>query len=290
MFAEKWIKAERSHQDRKYYSISIGRNSVSFQINLLPDDISEAESFPGLFISMFLYFRAIHSAGIIKCCQIAFDNLRGTADFRDYSQNVAAVAEDDPGSGYRRMLSFPEDEIEKRNARIVKGLVNHDYGVVYHLYEEEFPLVLKMVVQNSGTFEHAKDLFQDSMVIIWEKVVRRELNLYCPLETYLFSICRILWLEHLRKRKRELSGTGNALSNVRPYTSFFQEEPPDNFEKVKEAVESLGEPCTKLLNLFYYKKMTWEEIALELGYASAASARNQKYKCLGRIKKMVDKK
>jgi hypothetical protein len=50
----------------------------------------------------------------------------------------------------------------------------------------------------------------------------------------------------------------------------------------------LGDPCKELLECFYYKNLSWSEIASRLGYSSAASARNQKYKCLERIRKAVN--
>jgi hypothetical protein len=44
----------------------------------------------------------------------------------------------------------------------------------------------------------------------------------------------------------------------------------------------------KGLKSYYYKNQSWDEIASSLGYASAASARNQKYKCLERIRKTLN--
>ena len=56
---------------------------------------------------------------------------------------------------------------------------------------------------------------------------------------------------------------------------------------LNNAIEKLGYPCKKLLECFYYKRMSWNEIAFALGYKSAASAKNQKYKYLERIRSAV---
>ena len=63
---------------------------------------------------------------------------------------------------------------------------------------------------------------------------------------------------------------------------------PDIFENVNRAIETLGDPCKQLLECYYYKNLSWAAIASKLGYANAASARNQKYKCLERIRSKVN--
>lgn len=59
---------------------------------------------------------------------------------------------------------------------------------------------------------------------------------------------------------------------------------PDIFDNVAKVINNLSDPCKQLLECFYYQNLSWDEIASKLGYANAASARNQKYKCLERIR------
>ncbi len=53
---------------------------------------------------------------------------------------------------------------------------------------------------------------------------------------------------------------------------------------VRKAVYAMGEPCAPLLLLFYWDKLTWEDIALQLHYKDANSAKSQKYKCIQKLK------
>ena len=48
----------------------------------------------------------------------------------------------------------------------------------------------------------------------------------------------------------------------------------------------LGEPCKSLLEAFYLKKKSMQEIAGSFGYTNSENAKNQKYKCLMRLKKL----
>ena len=48
----------------------------------------------------------------------------------------------------------------------------------------------------------------------------------------------------------------------------------------------LGEPCRTLLEDFYIKASSMQDITEKFGYTNADNAKNQKYKCLMRLKKM----
>ena len=55
---------------------------------------------------------------------------------------------------------------------------------------------------------------------------------------------------------------------------------------MNKAIGSLGEPCKSLLEAYYLQHRNMQEIAVEFGYTNADNAKNQKYKCLMRLKKI----
>jgi RNA polymerase sigma factor (sigma-70 family) len=157
------------------------------------------------------------------------------------------------------------------------------------LYEYEFPKVVNLIIKNSGNVEMAQDVFQNAIVILMEKVFGKKLDLTCSIETYLYSICKHLWMDQLRQNKKEKQMIQFYNEEFQPddiSVSFYNT--PDIYENVNRAIENLVDPCKQLLDCFYYKNMSWDEIASSLGYANAASARNQKYKCLERIRNTVN--
>lgn len=177
---------------------------------------------------------------------------------------------------------------QKENEEIIKGIISGKQDIVNKLYEYEFPKVVRLIIKNSGGLEMAQDVFQDAIIILTEKAYAKKLNLICSVKSYLYSISKYLWLEQLRQNKKE-----------REMIKFFDEEywnddlsvhfynTPDLCADVTAAINTLGDPCKELLECFYYKNMGWDEISTTLGYANAASARNQKYKCLKRIRSIV---
>ncbi len=58
------------------------------------------------------------------------------------------------------------------------------------------------------------------------------------------------------------------------------------FAIMERALNSLGEPCKSLLEGYYLKKLDMQELAKSFGYTNADNAKNQKYKCLTRLKKL----
>ena len=58
------------------------------------------------------------------------------------------------------------------------------------------------------------------------------------------------------------------------------------FNMMEKAMSGLGEPCKSLLEAFYMEKRSMQEIAASFGYTNAENAKNQKYKCLVRLKKL----
>jgi len=64
------------------------------------------------------------------------------------------------------------------------------------------------------------------------------------------------------------------------------EKRDQEFAMMEKAIGSLGEPCKSLIEAFYIQKRNMQDIASQFGYTNADNAKNQKYKCLMRLKKL----
>jgi hypothetical protein len=58
------------------------------------------------------------------------------------------------------------------------------------------------------------------------------------------------------------------------------------YQTMRTAMGKIGEPCKSLIEAFYVHKKNMLEIAGFFGYTNADNAKNQKYKCLVRLKKL----
>lgn len=185
-------------------------------------------------------------------------------------------------------FDFVDSSAEEETEKIIEGLTTGDQEVFNNLYEYEFPKIVRLVTQNSGSIDNARDIFQDALVILMEKIYYKELNLSCSIGTYLYAISQNLWFNKLRKNKVFISLCKLSFANSELQTIIIEDDnTPENIEGIINAIENLGNPCKQLLELFYYKNESWDDIANTLGYSSGASARNQKYKCLERLRKRL---
>lgn len=159
------------------------------------------------------------------------------------------------------------------------------------MYKNYFQLILNLIVNNNGTEQEAKDIYQESFIILIESLKDETFVLNCKIKTYLYSVSRRLWLKELTKKSRK----AGRFSDFEEFIPIEEESSADLFEKDKrfkvlnESLEEIGEPCRTILEGFYIEKLSMTEIANKMGYTNADNAKNQKYKCFKRLQKLVFK-
>jgi len=176
---------------------------------------------------------------------------------------------------------------ELNEQALLKGLANNDSKAVETLYKSHFSSIQHFVLNNNGSFDDARDVFQEAMITLYEKVQSNSFVLTCQIKTYLFSICKHLWLKRLHqlgKYSGPLSSQEETISIEQDMREFDKKEA--SFEIMHRSLNSLGEPCKSLLEGYYLNKKGMQELAADFGYTNADNAKNQKYKCLMRLKKL----
>lgn len=155
------------------------------------------------------------------------------------------------------------------------------------IYREYYGMVESLVVKNNGSPELAKDVFQDGLIVFFNKAKLGDLRLTSSLKTYLYSICRNLWLMQLRRSKREVA-IEDAPAHVPIEMDFFQTLVVDEKQKIiVQLLEKMGEECQKILELFYYRHMNMVKIMEAFGLGSEQAAKNKKSQCLKKLRTAV---
>lgn len=170
---------------------------------------------------------------------------------------------------------------------LLKGLANNDSRAIDSIYKENFNMVQAFILNNNGSYDDARDIFQEAMIALYEKAKSESFVLTCQIKTYIYSICRRLWLKRLQQQGRMLSQV-DSLEETIPVEEDLElhEQRDAAFAIMDRALNSLGEPCKGLLEGYYIKKMGMQDLADAFGYTNADNAKNQKYKCLMRLKKL----
>jgi RNA polymerase sigma factor (sigma-70 family) len=170
---------------------------------------------------------------------------------------------------------------------LLQGLARSETKAVETIYRENYNMVQALIINNNGSVDEAKDIFQEAMIVLYEKVRAGGFELNCQIKTYLYSVCRRLWLKRLQQLSR-FSSPVESLETTVPVEEEIDTHEKRNveFDMMNKAISSLGEPCKSLLEAYYLQKRNMQEIALSFGYTNADNAKNQKYKCLVRLKKI----
>ncbi len=192
--------------------------------------------------------------------------------------------------GYFYLLTSIKSSIvkaEQNEQALLKGLANNDSKAIETIYKDNFNMVQAFVLNNNGSYDDARDIFQEAMIALYEKAQSESFVLTCQIKTYVYSICRRLWLKKLQQMGRFSNQVDN-LDETVPVEDDLEihEKRNAEFAIMDRAMKSLGEPCKSLLEGYYVKKMGMQELAEEFGYTNADNAKNQKYKCLMRLKKL----
>lgn len=175
---------------------------------------------------------------------------------------------------------------ENNEKLLLQGLARNDKKAVESIYKENFNLIQALIVNNNGNTEDAKDIFQEAMIVLYEKVQTGSFELQCQIKTFLYSVSRRLWLKRLLHQNRVTLSDGN--ENIVSVDDEVEDHEKRNAEflMMEKAMSGLGEPCKSLLDAFYMQKKSMQEIASNFGYTNSENAKNQKYKCLMRLKKL----
>ena len=150
------------------------------------------------------------------------------------------------------------------------------------LYKYAFPDFARFVNKMNGTLDEAKDVFQDAIIIWYEKAVSSGLQITNSEKAYILGTARHLWLKRYRALAKEVSLN----ADINLDTSEDDNAKPSEL-KVLHFLEAAGKKCMELLRAFYYDKTSPEELAQQFGFAGSRSATVQKFKCLEKVRNQV---
>jgi len=162
---------------------------------------------------------------------------------------------------------------------IIEGVRHNDNAILQFIYRKYFPKIKFHILKNGGKDDEAKDVFQEAIILIYKKIKNNSLDLTCSFKTYLFSVCRYLWLKQLKEKKYLRAANYNGMEYVDVEDDmeelYYENE---RFKLYQHHFNLMGKDCQKVLELFL-KKIPLREIAEIMGYSSEKYAKKRKYQC-----------
>lgn len=149
------------------------------------------------------------------------------------------------------------------------------------LLYKEYPKIRQLILKSGCNEVLAQEIFNDSLLLLIEKLQQPSFELTSKLTTYLYGINRFLVKNALRKQNKtsvELEWNDTLILSESDLGYNTEEE--DRLKQLETILGKLSEKCRRILELFYFDKQSMETIAQELNYSSVNSAKTQKYKCI----------
>jgi RNA polymerase sigma factor (sigma-70 family) len=175
--------------------------------------------------------------------------------------------------------------------QLIEAIKANDQIALKQFYMSNYFKIETMVLKNSGSVEHAKDLYQDSFIAVWKnlKTNKFEPKNETALQGYLYQIAKNKWMDVLRSNtfKKTNTLTDERMSFLKDEAiEEAEEENEDKLKSTMSAFKNLGQPCKQLLTNFYYEKKSLRDIASEF-QLEEASVRNKKYRCMEKLRSIV---
>ena len=161
--------------------------------------------------------------------------------------------------------------------KIIEGIFQGDSKVMGYIYQRFYGKVERFLMGRGGNPEHIKDVFQEALIVIIQKVRGDGLVLRCSFSTYLFAVCKNIWMHDMRKNKYHL--VEDSVLDVVSENDEVDREMEEKLRKLFEYhFEQLSEDCRELLKM-HLNRASLAEIMNKFGYSSEHYTSDRKYRC-----------
>lgn len=163
---------------------------------------------------------------------------------------------------------------------------NTAFGILYQQY---FVFTKRFILNNKGGLEDAEDVFQDSLLLLYEKLHRDNFEVYTCLGNYIVGISKNLWLKKLKNRSFYIEFPDTYFIEHQEEINLAIENEKYYWEKLTGYLQSISAHCQNLIHDIFIRNKSIEEIQDKYQYSSKHNAQNQKYKCVEQIRKIKNK-
>jgi len=139
--------------------------------------------------------------------------------------------------------------------------------------------------KNSGKTADAEDIFQESLMVLFRALHNKNHKPITNVCGYLFKTAKNLWLDRLRKEKK----------NVQKLNEFLTTNLPPTFQGITREVlnqtiwtafKQLSDKCQKILLAKHVYKVPLKEVAEELGY-TYSTVRFNSSQCMENLRQLL---
>lgn len=177
-----------------------------------------------------------------------------------------------------------------KKEEILKSIkTGQNQKVLDWLYHSSLNKVRAYIKNNSGNHEEANDIFQDAVIIFFQKVLRNEFDQKQDIDGFIFTVAKHLWIDKIRKEKtaKKYNDSLDPDTYIDANDQLYQLMEKEKTSRMKKAFEQLDEKCREILNSSIHLRLSMKEICEQLGYKNESVAKSAHYRCKKYLAKVV---
>lgn len=166
-----------------------------------------------------------------------------------------------------------------------------DKEAILYLYKSVFPLVKRYVRQRAGTQEEAYDVFQDSLLELYQIIINGQFQEKFTVTGYLYRMCTYKWLNKSKRDqkieyKEELQDINMNETQVPVIFDFVNSS---NENVLQQYFGEIGNKCVELLTNTIILEHSLEETMHKMDFPSIGSVKMQHKRCKEKMIALLDK-
>lgn len=174
---------------------------------------------------------------------------------------------------------------ERYNDReIIEGLRQGNDDVLNFLYENYYGAVRGLVLKSYGNEEQARDIFQEVIIVIYNKLQDSNFKITSSFFTFFYAVIKNTWLNFRKLNKINPLGNAKDYNDEMGLSGDFDEVELLTTRALRSNLfytyfKQLTEGCQRILQ-FSMADYSADEIAIELDLKSGSYVRKRKSECL----------
>ncbi len=169
----------------------------------------------------------------------------------------------------------------------LRGLLHGDSTVIKEIYEQFHKAIAHLVETNHGTRDDARDVFQEGLMLVYQKAGEPDFQLSSSFFSYFYGVCRFIWKNKLKKKSNQSVTLNEEMTSMLEDLSAPDVEKQEQLFLYRQKFQLLGRDCQRLLTLFL-DKISMAEIMETLGYASISYTKKRKFQCKNQLVRLIE--
>ena len=177
--------------------------------------------------------------------------------------------------------------INQKDQPLISGIINGDNHTIQLFYRENIRYIQGYILKNCGNPEDVEDVFQDALVILYQKLRSGFLEINISLKAYFYGICKNIWRNRLRKKTKLIADdTLIIIKEEMQEPEMYEVENNQREHLYRKHFQNLSKDNRNVLSLFFEGK-SMHEISNITGY-SEAYTRKKKFQAKKQLINMIE--